>query len=109
MTEPNYKQLAEKFYSVSKSYPYTQTQEMLNVMAEYEEATLPALNLIENKIQLDIFEYDNKFYTRLWGMWYEIYESTLILLPETEFTLSLHKAYTKYIIQRCNDTSSTVT
>jgi hypothetical protein len=107
MTEPNYKELAEKFYNAVKEDPYARLTEKLHpVLKEYERLSRPQMMTL-NYHSYETVAYDNRDYALVGEYWYRIRGDKLYLVEDESFVNELCLAhidsYTRIDREHSND------
>jgi len=84
MTEPNYKEFADKFYTLLKENPFYREVPAFNeVVKEYEKLHKPKLKFITYSC-IEKFVYDNRDYARIDGFWYRVQKCVVLTLIEDD-------------------------
>ena len=95
MTEPNYKEIADRFYKIMKSYPYTHTCELLDVIDEYEKLHKSKMTFV-GYANLGLFVYQDKDYALTNGFWYRCSKNRLYFIEDENFADELFIAQLEY-------------
>ena len=89
MTEPNFKELAEKFYNAVREDPYARGNAKCNeLLKEYERVTIPQMKSL-NYSSYEIVVYNNCDYALVGEYWYRIRGGRLYLLEDKSFVNEL--------------------
>lgn len=93
MTEPNYKEIAEKLYNVIKTIPSLRGYPQYHlVMKEYENATNSKIRYVSPLIG-ERFVYNGKDYAQIDGFWYRVQKCVLTLVEDNNLKSELIDAY----------------
>jgi hypothetical protein len=93
MTEPDFKELAEKFYNAVKENPYLRGHTNYNyLLKEYERATRPQMVSIYYH-SYETVAYDNRDYALVGEYWYRIRGDKLYLVEDASFVNELCLAH----------------
>lgn len=96
MTEPNYKEFADRFYNLLKENSFYRGIPVFNeVVKEYENATKPKLTYVKC-IAGDAFVYEGKDYARIGRFWYRIERSVLTFVEDDELAGELIYAHLEW-------------
>ena len=96
MTEPNYKEFADKFYTLLKENPFYREVPAFNeVVKEYEKLHKPKLKFITDSC-IEKFVYDGKDYALIGRFWYRIQRTVLTLVEDDKLAEELIAAYSEW-------------
>ena len=96
MTEPNYKEIAEKLYNVIKTIPSLRGFPQYHlVMKEYENLTKPKMTFLGYS-NVERFVYEDKDYALIDGYWYHCRKSMLCFIEDGDFADELSVAQLEY-------------
>jgi hypothetical protein len=92
MTEPNYKEIADRFYNLLKENAfYRGLPEFYQAMKEYENLTKPKMTLLWCS-NVERFVYDDKDYAIVDGHWYRCRKNILYFIEDEDFANELSVA-----------------
>jgi len=93
MSEPNFKELAKKFYNAVKENPYLRGHSNYNdLLKEYERVTRPQMMTL-NCCAYEIVVYNNCDYALVGEYWYRIRDNKLYLVEDKSFVNELCLAH----------------
>jgi hypothetical protein len=96
MTEPNYKEFADRFYNLMKDNAfYRGLPEFYQAMKEYEKLHKPKMTFLGYS-NVERFVYDNKDYALIDGYWYHCGKSMLCFIEDEDYADQLSVAQLEY-------------
>ena len=100
MTEPNYKDFADKFYNLLKDYSHHWNLPVFQqLVKDYEELHKPKMTrcAVMRECLTELVDYNNQTYALFWGNWY-ILESGKLYQVSKRYGLfeELNQAYEEY-------------
>ena len=98
MTEPNYKDFADKFYTLLKDYSHHWNLPVFHqLVKDYENATKPKMTRCDvmSESCVELVLYEKQHYALFWGKWY-ILESGKLYQVSERYIDELNQAYKEY-------------